>query len=235
MWITSREFQKKYNITPQCFYNWKKANKIKTKEETEDEQGHHEDERREGQDDVNLEQDDEAKDEHPEGIEDLRRLHDEEFANRVDVLSAGLDEVPGLGLLVIGERQGEEVVVHLVLHVAVDETRNASSQNHADHGNDDEDDGAAEHPKADEVRVLVKRFNVRGPRNDLSNPFLEESRLGELTHVRIDQNGGQERGKHGAKAHQKLEHVRKDINADVSTKHAFNGFPNVRHSASTIP
>ena len=33
MWITSREFQKKYNITPQCFYNWKKANKIKTKEE----------------------------------------------------------------------------------------------------------------------------------------------------------------------------------------------------------
>ena len=29
MWITSREFQKKYNITPQCFYNWKKANKIK--------------------------------------------------------------------------------------------------------------------------------------------------------------------------------------------------------------
>lgn len=33
MWITSKEFQRKYNITPQCFYNWKKANKIKIKED----------------------------------------------------------------------------------------------------------------------------------------------------------------------------------------------------------
>lgn len=33
MWITTKEFQKKYNITPQCFYNWKKARKIQTKED----------------------------------------------------------------------------------------------------------------------------------------------------------------------------------------------------------
>ena len=33
MWITSKEFQQKYNITPQCFYNWKKAGKINIKED----------------------------------------------------------------------------------------------------------------------------------------------------------------------------------------------------------
>lgn len=33
MWITSVEFQKKYKISPQCFYQWKKSNKINWKEE----------------------------------------------------------------------------------------------------------------------------------------------------------------------------------------------------------
>lgn len=32
MWISSVEFQKKYNISPQLFYLWKKNGKIKTKE-----------------------------------------------------------------------------------------------------------------------------------------------------------------------------------------------------------